>query len=230
VTEVTISSVVFPAGGVWLAGRLYGAGDAFVRRAGVVVTGSWLTVKEQMADRYASELARRGYAALAFDFTGWGESGGEPRQVETPTSKIADITAATVFVSSRSFVAQGGVAYVAVPSWPNTMAEMSWRHWLTFDGLPAADRVTTLVNFVHLDGCFPDTVRDVARRVRGPVEVAWGDGTQTDFYDQPDQVRFAVQAVGRHLTASMAPGEEEPPPETASTCSGPMRVERHVKG
>jgi hypothetical protein len=115
VTVVTISSVVFPAGGVWLAGRLYGAGDAFVRRAGVVVTGSWLTVKEQMADRYASELARRGYAALAFDFTGWGEGGGEPRQVETPTSKIADITAAAVFVSSRSFVAQGGVAYVAVP-------------------------------------------------------------------------------------------------------------------
>lgn len=119
----------------------------------------------------------------------------------------------------------------AVPSWPNTMAEMSWRHWLTFDGLPAADRVTTLVIFVHLDGCvFPDTVRDVARRVRGPVEVAWGDGTQTDFYDQPGQVRFAVQAVGRHLTASMAPGEEEPPPETSSTCSGPMRVDRHVKG
>ena len=119
----------------------------------------------------------------------------------------------------------------AVPSWPNTMAEMSWRHWLTFDGLPAADRVTTLVIFVHLDGCvFPDTVRDVARRVRGPVEVAWGDGTQTDFYDQPDQVRFAVQAVGRHLTASMAPGEEELPPETSSTCSGPMRVDRHVKG
>ena len=96
----------------------------------------------------------------------------------------------------------------AVPSWPNTMAEMSWRHWLTFDGLPAADRVTTLVIFVHLDGCvFPDTVRDVARRVHGPVEVAWGDGTQTDFYDQPDQVRFAVQAVGRHLTASRPPAK-----------------------
>jgi fermentation-respiration switch protein FrsA (DUF1100 family) len=302
--DVTISSVVFPAGGVWLAGRLHRAGDAFVRRPGVVVTGSWLTVKEQMADRYASGLARRGYTALTFDLTGWGESGGEPRHVETPTSKIADIAAACEFLSSRSFVAQGGVGYVAVcasaqyaltavavgapirsfaavagwfhdtatvapfygdkpgvegrlrradaaterfvatgevltvpayspgddragmftdmdyyanpargavPSWPNIMAEMSWQHWLTFDGLSAADRLTAPALFVHSDGCvFPDIVRDLARGVRGPVEVAWGDGTQTDFYDQPDQVRFAVEAVDRHLTATMAPGEEVP--------------------
>jgi fermentation-respiration switch protein FrsA (DUF1100 family) len=280
----------------------------------VVVTGSWLTVKEQMADRYASELARRGYTALTFDFAGWGESGGEPRHVEAPTAKIADIAAASEFLSSTSFVAPGGVAHVAVcasaqyalaavaagapirsfaavagwfhdtatvapfygdkpgveerlrradaaierfvatgevvtvpayspgndqashhrhpaaragmfidmdyyanpargavPSWPNTMAEMSWQHWLTFDGLSAADRVTAPVLFVHSDGCvFPDTIRDLARRVRGPVEVAWGDGTQTDFYDQPDQVSFAVEAVDRYLTATMAAGEEAP--------------------
>lgn len=99
----------------------------------------------------------------------------------------------------------------AVPSWPNTMAEMSWQQWLTFDGLSAADRVTAPVLFVHSDGCvFPDTVRDLARRVHGPVEVAWGDGPQTDFYDQPDQVRFAVKAVDRHLTATMAAGEKVP--------------------
>jgi hypothetical protein len=40
---------------------------------------------------------------------------------------------------------------------------------------------------------FPDTVRELARRVRGPAEAAWGDGTQTDYYDQPEQVRFATQ-------------------------------------
>jgi hypothetical protein len=41
------------------------------------------------------------------------------------------------------------------------------------------------------------------RGVRGPVEVAWGDGTQTDFYDQPEQVGFAIEAVDRHLAATM---------------------------
>ncbi len=41
--DVTVAVAVFPAGGVWLVGRLYGAGDLFERRPGVVVTGSWLT-------------------------------------------------------------------------------------------------------------------------------------------------------------------------------------------
>jgi hypothetical protein len=44
--------------------------------------------------------------------------------------------------------------------------------------------------------------------VGGPVEVAWGDGTQTDFYEQPQQLRFAIEAVDRHLIATMPVDEE----------------------
>ena len=44
--------------------------------------------------------------------------------------------------------------------------------------------------------------------MRGPAEVAWGDGTQTDFYDQPEQVGSAIEAVDRHLTATMPVDEE----------------------
>ncbi len=51
---------------------------------GVVVAGTWTSVKEQLADRYAEQLARRGFAALSFDFTGYGESAGEPRDYESP--------------------------------------------------------------------------------------------------------------------------------------------------
>ncbi|MFC7584499.1 hypothetical protein ACFQYP_12715 [Nonomuraea antimicrobica] len=39
------------------------------------MAGTWTSVKELMADRYARRLAQRGYAALSFDFTGFGESG-----------------------------------------------------------------------------------------------------------------------------------------------------------
>ena len=46
-----------------------------------IVTGAWTTVKEQMAGTYARELVACGFAALAFDFTGWGESDGVPRDV-----------------------------------------------------------------------------------------------------------------------------------------------------
>ncbi|MGF1425321.1 alpha/beta hydrolase [Kitasatospora sp. LaBMicrA B282] len=65
---------------------------------GIVVTGSWLTVKEQMAATYARHLAEAGFAALAFDFAGFGESGGEPRQLESPARKIRDIHHAVGFL------------------------------------------------------------------------------------------------------------------------------------
>lgn len=64
----------------------------------VIVTGAWTTVKEQMPGTYARELAARGYSALAFDFTGWGESEGTPRYVEDPAVKTSDIRAAATFL------------------------------------------------------------------------------------------------------------------------------------
>src|SRR5690349_488449 len=80
----------------------------------VVVSGSWLTVKEQMADRYATELARRGYSALTFDFSGFGRSAGAPRQTEIPTVKMQDIEAAVRFVSTLSCAWGGRVGYLAI--------------------------------------------------------------------------------------------------------------------
>lgn len=62
-----------------------------------VVTGAWTTVKEQMAGTYARELAARGFAALTFDLSGWGQSDGEPRYVEDYVQKTADIKEAAGF-------------------------------------------------------------------------------------------------------------------------------------
>ena len=85
--------VSFAGDAAKLAGHLFlpdntGADDA-APVAGVVVAGTWTSVKEQMADRYAAQLARRGFAALSFDFTGYGESAGEPRDFELPELKVA---------------------------------------------------------------------------------------------------------------------------------------------
>jgi dienelactone hydrolase len=303
-TDVTSSPVVLTSGGVPLAGRVHRAAGATGRQPGVVVSGSWLTVKEQMADLYAARLAARGFTTLTFDFAGWGASGGDLRHAELPTRKVADIAAATAFLRTSSLVWPGGVGYVgvcasaqyalaaaalgapirslaavagwfhdaasvapfygggagvadrlarsdaatdaflrtgevatvpaygtedegaamtlamayyaepdrgAVPSWPNRMAELSWRPWLTFDGLAAAGGVDVPALFVHADGCvFPDNVRRLARELPGPVTVAWGDGGQTDFYDRPEQVGFALDALDDHLRTTLAPDQEGP--------------------
>ncbi|MPZ62366.1 MAG: lysophospholipase [Propionibacteriales bacterium] len=298
-TGVTTFPVVFASGGTPMAGRVHRRSESLTeRQPAVLVTGSWLTVKEQMADRYAKELAARGYTAITFDFAGWGRSGGDLRQAELPSRKIADIDAAARFVSTLSFVQPGAVGYLgicasaqyglaavgqgapiaaygsvagwfhdtgsvapfyggedgvrlrlgraeealdrylrdgevvtvpayepgndragmpleldyyanpergAIPEWSNEMAEMSWIPWLTFDGLSAASSVSAPTLLVHSDGCvFPDHIDVLRRRLRGPVDVAWGEGGQIDFYDLPDQVGFAVEALDAHFAKALA--------------------------
>ncbi|HCF27007.1 MAG TPA: lysophospholipase [Cyanobacteria bacterium UBA11049] len=64
----------------------------------IVVTGTWITVKEQMAGLYAKKLAEDGFATLAFDCRYYGESSGEPRQYESPRAKIQDIKNAITYL------------------------------------------------------------------------------------------------------------------------------------
>lgn len=264
----------------------------------VLVTGSWLTVREQMPDRYAAALAERGYTAITFDFAGFGGSGGSPRQAEVCARKVADIAAAARAVRGLSFVRPGAVGHLAVcasaqyalraiaegapidsfaavagwfhdaatvapfygggagvgerlrragealetyqrtgevvtvpayqagndragmflemdyyanPSrgavatWTNQMAELSWLHWLTFDGLTPAAGVSVPTLLVHADDCvLPDNAREVARRMGGQCELVWAEGGQTDFYDQEKQVTMAIDAVDRHFRATLA--------------------------
>lgn len=101
---VAARSVSFDSSGNTLKGTLYRPAGAARPLPAVVVTGAWTTVKEQMAGTYARELAARGYAALVFDFTGWGESEGWPRYVENPATKTADIHAAVEFLSELNEV------------------------------------------------------------------------------------------------------------------------------
>ena len=65
----------------------------------IIVTGAWTTVKEQMPAFYAQALAERGYAALTFDFRGWGESKDAVMYLEDPARKTADIRAVIGAVS-----------------------------------------------------------------------------------------------------------------------------------
>ena len=120
---VAVERVTFISHGVELKGLLFKPTDATGALPGVVVTGAWTTVKEQMPGTYARELAVRGFAALAFDFTGWGESGGERRYVEDPVVKTADIHAAADYMTSRDDVLAGRLAGLGVCASSGYMAD-----------------------------------------------------------------------------------------------------------
>jgi len=96
---MTVEHVTFDAGGVTLAGLLYRPDNPPADLPAVVVSGSWTSVKEQMAGLYAQRLAAQGFVTLAFDFTGYGESGGDPRDVESPSRKNRDLQYAVTFLS-----------------------------------------------------------------------------------------------------------------------------------
>lgn len=98
--------VTFQSEGVTLKGNLFLPPDFDPTQTypGVVVGGTWTSVKEQMSDRYAERLAQRGYVTLDYDFRNYGESEGEPRQFESPTLKIQDNRHAVTYLASLPFV------------------------------------------------------------------------------------------------------------------------------
>ncbi|MEM7158471.1 MAG: alpha/beta fold hydrolase [Myxococcota bacterium] len=294
---VRIERVRFSSMGERVAGYLYRPATGEGPHPGVVVLGSWTTVKEQMAGRYAAELAKRGFAALAFDPRGYGESGGQPRNLESASMKMADVAAAVAFLRRDSRVATdsvgalgicagagfvagaavnapglgavalvapwlhdaglveaiyggeagvkerldraaaaqshydatGEVEYVpavsttdesaamygpfdyyldaargAVEAWPNAFATMAWTEWLTFDPHPFAAQQRAPLLMVHSEQA---AIPEGARRFHGAVPKAepirWLEGTQFDFYDDPNTVGPAVDAVAEHLRAHL---------------------------
>jgi dienelactone hydrolase len=123
------NSVSFISEGVELKGDLYlpEGFDSAQTYPAVVVTGSWTTVKEQMAGLYAAELAKAGYVALAFDFRHYGASGAEPRYFENPPEKIADIQNAVTYLESLPFVAASRIGGVGVCASSGYMAHAAGR-------------------------------------------------------------------------------------------------------
>jgi fermentation-respiration switch protein FrsA (DUF1100 family) len=88
--SATKTRFTFQSEGETLLGNLFLPERA--EPAGVVVAvGPLTSVKEQAPGTYARALSERGYAALAFDYRYFGESGGLPRQFENPEANIEDI-------------------------------------------------------------------------------------------------------------------------------------------
>ena len=115
-TTPQVKKVSFESEGSKLIGNLfypkgYEEGKSY---PAVIVTGSWTTVKEQMAGLYAQKIADKGYITLAFDFSGFGESEGTPRYYESPDKKVKDIKNAITFMETLTGVDKGKIALFGV--------------------------------------------------------------------------------------------------------------------
>lgn len=86
--------VDFDSEGVTLVGELETPAGA---TTGLVLTGPFTGVKEQVIGGYAAKLSAAGFATLAFDHRGFGASGGR-RGHEDSQGKLADLRAAVTLM------------------------------------------------------------------------------------------------------------------------------------
>ncbi|HEY2549607.1 MAG TPA: alpha/beta hydrolase [Streptosporangiaceae bacterium] len=110
--KVTTERLTFGSEDVVLAGQ-FRAADAGPAQPGVVLTGPFTGVKEQVVGTYARLLTAAGFATLAFDHRGFGESGGRPGH-EDSQGKLADLRAAVTALAGRAEVDAARIGIVGV--------------------------------------------------------------------------------------------------------------------
>ncbi|WP_129787959.1 alpha/beta hydrolase [Promicromonospora panici] len=111
-----LQHITIQRGPIELAADLYlpdDFGEAVPRRA-VVLSTPGSSVKEQIGANYASRLAVRGIAALAFDPAHQGQSGGEPRDLEDPYRRGEDISYAIDTLSTIPGIDPGRIGVLGI--------------------------------------------------------------------------------------------------------------------
>ena len=86
--------------GITLSGDLYlpkNHGNESL--AALAISGPFGAVKEQSSGLYGNTMAERGFAALVFDPSYTGESGGEPRNLASPELNTEDFSAAVDYLA-----------------------------------------------------------------------------------------------------------------------------------
>jgi len=96
-----VEDVSFESSRLRLAGLLHVPEHTSAPLPAVVILGPFASVKEHSPAQYATRLSDEGYVALAFDAAYCGESAGEPRGLNEPLRRAADVRAAIDWILAR---------------------------------------------------------------------------------------------------------------------------------
>lgn len=101
--------------GITLSGDLYlpkNAGNE--KLSALVISGPFGAVKQQSSGLYANEMAKRGFAVIAFDPSYTGESGGEPRNLASPEINTEDFSAAVDFIGLQKNIDRNKIGIIGI--------------------------------------------------------------------------------------------------------------------
>lgn len=114
--NVTRKTVIFKNRyGITLSGDLYlpkNVGNE--KLSALVISGPFGAVKQQSSGLYANEMAKRGFAVIAFDPSYTGESGGEPRNLASPEINTEDFSAAVDFIGLQKNVDRNKIGIIGI--------------------------------------------------------------------------------------------------------------------
>lgn len=101
--------------GIILSGDLYLPKKTGTEKLSTLaISGPFGAVKQQSSGLYANQMAERGFAALAFDPSYTGESGGEPRNVASPEINTEDFSAAIDFLGLQKNVDRNKIGIIGI--------------------------------------------------------------------------------------------------------------------
>ena len=103
--------------GITLVGDLYEPKGKEGKLPAIAVCGPFGAVKEQASGLYAMTMAERGFVTLAFDPSFTGESGGEPRFVNSPDINTDDFSSAIDYLSLKDNVDPEKVGIIGICGW-----------------------------------------------------------------------------------------------------------------
>ncbi len=103
--------------GITLSGDLYLPKERGNRLPALTVAGPFGAVKEQSSGLYAQSMAERGFAALAFDPSYTGESGGSLRNIASPDINTEDFSAAVDFLGLQPSIDRDRIGVIGICGW-----------------------------------------------------------------------------------------------------------------
>ena len=103
--------------GITLVGDLYEPKEQKGKLSAIAVCGPFGAVKEQSSGLYAMTMAERGFVTIAFDPSFTGESGGQPRYLNSPDINTDDFCAAVDFLSLKENVDPEKIGIIGICGW-----------------------------------------------------------------------------------------------------------------